>query len=80
MQPSQSAPFMSTYPLEPVLKDLFHRTASVSLKFVIVGGSIGGLAAAYNLIQAGHEALVLEASSGKEFVSLNNGIQFAKRG
>ncbi|KAL5514192.1 hypothetical protein ACEPAG_2280 [Sanghuangporus baumii] len=53
-----------SFPTKPVLNDLFHRKAAVSLDFLIVGGSIGGLACAYNLKQAGHNVRVLERSSG----------------
>lgn len=53
-----------SFPTRPVLDDLFHRKAAVRLDFLIVGGSIGGLACAYNLKQAGHNVRVLERSSG----------------
>lgn len=45
------------------------RKAYLSLRFVIVGGSIAGLACAYALREAGHQVLVLEQSDGKARVS-----------
>ena len=56
------------FPPSPVYSNLFHRTADVSLHFIVVGGSVGGLSAAYNLLQAGHTVHVLEKSSGFENV------------
>ncbi|EJD05380.1 FAD/NAD-binding domain-containing protein [Fomitiporia mediterranea MF3/22] len=58
-----------SFPTKPVLKDLFRRRASVSLDFLVVGGSIAGLACAYNLKQAGHNVRVLERSNGPGNVS-----------
>ena len=63
-------PAMS-FPEKPVLDDFFHRKAAVSLDFLVVGGSIGGLAAAYNLKQAGHNVRVLERSNGPGNVCAN---------
>lgn len=40
----------------------------VPLTFVIVGGSIAGLASAYALSLAGHRAIVLESTAGKRRV------------
>lgn len=54
-----------TFPTSPVLKDLFHRRSAVSLDFIVIGASIAGLSAAYNLKQAGHNVRVLEKSDGK---------------
>ncbi|EJD05385.1 FAD/NAD-binding domain-containing protein [Fomitiporia mediterranea MF3/22] len=53
------------FPTSPVYENLFHRRAAVTLDVVIVGGSIAGLSAAYNLKQAGHNVRVLEKSNGK---------------
>jgi salicylate hydroxylase len=39
------------------------RKAALSLKVIIVGGGLGGLAAAYCLGQAGHEITVVESAS-----------------
>ncbi|KAH7927839.1 FAD/NAD(P)-binding domain-containing protein [Leucogyrophana mollusca] len=44
--------------------DALNRRALLSLDFVIVGGSIAGLAAAYRLCKAGHKVRVLERASG----------------
>ncbi|EPQ56222.1 FAD/NAD P-binding domain-containing protein [Gloeophyllum trabeum ATCC 11539] len=41
------------------------RRASQSLSFIIVGGSISGLACAYTLSRAGHQVTVLEKGDGK---------------
>lgn len=41
----------------------------VSLRILVVGGSIGGLATAYALQKAGHDVVVLEQSDGKTRVS-----------
>lgn len=41
------------------------RKASVCLQFVIVGGSIAGLACAYTLLSAGHRVVVIERSATK---------------
>jgi len=60
---------MNPYPQSPVYENLFHRTAAVALDIIVVGGSIGGLAAAYNLVQAGHNVEVLEATDGTGPVS-----------
>lgn len=49
----------------PVTKNLFHRVAPVSLDIIVIGGGIEGLAAAYNLGQAGHNVRVFEKSDGK---------------
>ncbi|KII85133.1 hypothetical protein PLICRDRAFT_45272 [Plicaturopsis crispa FD-325 SS-3] len=38
--------------------------APLSLKFVVIGASISGIACAYALRQAGHDVLVLEATDG----------------
>ena len=38
----------------------FPQTATLPLNFIIVGGSIAGLACAYNLQKAGHKVRVLE--------------------
>lgn len=43
--------------------------ASVSLRFLIVGGSIAGLACAYALQTAGHHVIVLEKQDRKSRVS-----------
>lgn len=40
------------------------RTASLKLNFVVVGGSIGGLAAAFALSKAGHFVHVVERRDG----------------
>ncbi|KAI5121809.1 hypothetical protein M0805_009801 [Coniferiporia weirii] len=53
-----------SFPSAPVREDLFRRRAEVTLDFVVVGGSVAGLACAYNLKQAGHNVRVLERSSG----------------
>ncbi|KAF5328413.1 hypothetical protein D9619_013238 [Psilocybe cf. subviscida] len=37
----------------------------VSLRFIVVGGGISGLATATTLRKAGHEVLVLEKGGGK---------------
>ena len=47
-------------PNSPVRTNFFHRRAAVSLNVAVVGGSIDGLAAAYNLKQAGHKVRVFE--------------------
>ncbi|PPQ88184.1 hypothetical protein CVT25_005149 [Psilocybe cyanescens] len=39
---------------------------SVSLKFVVVGGGISGLATSYALARAGHKVILLEKSDGTE--------------
>ncbi|KDQ52199.1 hypothetical protein JAAARDRAFT_484802 [Jaapia argillacea MUCL 33604] len=39
--------------------------AALSIRFVIVGGGMAGLACAYTLSEAGHDVLVLEQSDGK---------------
>ncbi len=33
------------------------------LKFIVVGGSVAGLAAAYTLGKAGHQVVILEAAT-----------------
>ena len=58
-----------SFPSTPVLDNLFKRKAGVTLKFIVVGGSIGGLTCAYNLRQAGHVVHVLERSTGFQNVS-----------
>ncbi|KAF7352460.1 FAD-binding-3 domain-containing protein [Mycena venus] len=40
-------------------------SAPLSLRFIIVGGSISGLACGYVLRRAGHEVVILEKSDGK---------------
>ena len=57
------------FPTSPVHENLFHRKAAAALDFLVVGGSIAGLAAAYNLRQAGHRVRVLEKGDGKYDVS-----------
>ncbi|KAK7052232.1 FAD-binding-3 domain-containing protein [Favolaschia claudopus] len=42
------------------------RRAAVSLRVVVVGGGIAGIATAYTLQRAGHNVTVLERSSGSE--------------
>lgn len=64
-----------SFPSSPVYEDLFHRQAEESLKILVVGGSISGLSAAYNLKQAGHDVRVLEKSDGK--LKVRNFHQFA---
>lgn len=44
----------------PVTANFFHRRADTSLDILVVGGSIDGLAAAYNLKQAGHSVRIFE--------------------
>ncbi|KAF8816429.1 FAD/NAD(P)-binding domain-containing protein [Phlegmacium glaucopus] len=39
--------------------------AAVALKFIVVGGGISGIAAAYTLQKAGHHVLLLESSDGR---------------
>ncbi|KAH8110332.1 FAD/NAD-binding domain-containing protein [Phellopilus nigrolimitatus] len=51
------------FPATPVHENLFHRRAAVSLDIIVVGGSISGLSAAYNLRQAGHNVRVVERSN-----------------
>ena len=55
------------FPSAPVHSDLFHRAAHVSLHFIVVGASVGGLSVAYNLRQAGHSVRVLEKSPKSTF-------------
>jgi 2-polyprenyl-6-methoxyphenol hydroxylase-like FAD-dependent oxidoreductase len=43
----------------------------VSLDFVIVGGSVAGLASAFALRRAGHNCVVLEAQEGPRKVRRN---------
>jgi len=45
------------------------RKASIAIRFVVVGGSIAGLATAYALRTAGHDVVLLEQSDGKSRVS-----------
>jgi salicylate hydroxylase len=42
--------------------------APLSLKFIVVGGSISGLACGYLLRRAGHDVTILEKSDGKSKV------------
>ncbi|KAJ7686081.1 hypothetical protein B0H17DRAFT_1181304 [Mycena rosella] len=50
---------------------------SLSLKFIIVGGSISGLTAAYQLRDSGHEVIILDKTDGKTkfFHSIQTGIE-----
>ncbi|KAF5381767.1 hypothetical protein D9615_005435 [Tricholomella constricta] len=45
------------------------RSASVSVKVTVVGGSIAGVASAYTLQKSGHQVTVLERTDGKSWVS-----------
>ena len=47
------------------------RLAPLRLRFIIVGGSIGGLAAAFALARAGHRVQVLEKKDSLVKVSLS---------
>lgn len=40
------------------------RIAPLKLRFVVVGGSLGGLAVAYSLSRAGHSVHVIERKDG----------------
>jgi glycine/D-amino acid oxidase-like deaminating enzyme len=42
-------------------------TTSFALDFVVIGGSIGGLATAYFLQQAGHNVIILEKNKKSSF-------------
>ncbi|KAF8965779.1 hypothetical protein BDZ97DRAFT_755760 [Flammula alnicola] len=42
-----------------------HERAGITLKIVVVGGNIAGLAVAYALKRAGHDIVVIEKSDGK---------------
>jgi len=53
----------------PEPKPALRPRASLSLRFVIVGGSIAGLSCAYNLQRVGHSVLVLEQGDGEVKVS-----------
>ena len=46
------------------------RRAALSLRFIVVGGSVAGLSAAYALQTAGHQVLLLEQTNGKFNVSM----------
>ncbi|KAF4613286.1 hypothetical protein D9613_010799 [Agrocybe pediades] len=49
----------------PVDKIAHQDKAAISLKIVIIGGSVAGLATAYALRRAGHDVRVIEKSNGK---------------
>lgn len=59
----------------PVRENLFHRMASVALDVIVIGAGFEGLAAAYNLKQAGHNVRVFEKSDGRARVR----VEFTRR-
>ncbi|THH08949.1 hypothetical protein EW145_g2356 [Phellinidium pouzarii] len=61
------------FPSSPVHSDLLRRHAAVCLDIIVIGASIGGLSAAYNLKQAGHNVRVLEKSDGE--VKIKGGLR-----
>lgn len=69
-RPRVGRPTSMPFPATPVHENLFHRRAAVSLDIIVVGGSISGLSAAYNLRQAGHNVRVLERSNRELKVSI----------
>ena len=54
-----------SFPSAPVYENLFHRQSDVVLDVLVIGGSIAGLSAGYNLKQAGHNVRILEESDGQ---------------
>ena len=52
----------------------FPQRATLPLNFIVVGGSITGLACAYNLQAAGHTVRVLEKGDGVGTVCLHSNV------
>lgn len=55
------------------------RSGTLPLKFIIIGGSIAGLAAGYALRMGGHYVEILEQSDGTERVSTSCSVLLASR-
>lgn len=53
------------------------RIAPLKLRFVVVGGSLGGLAVAYSLARSGHSVHVVERKEGLVKVRMHLHSQFA---
>jgi len=51
---------------------LFSSSATCKLDFVVIGGSVGGLTAAYCLQEAGHNVVVLEKNKQDVFMVFFN--------
>jgi salicylate hydroxylase len=49
--------------------DIPKQTATIPLRVVVIGGNVGGVAAAYTLQAAGHSVVVVEKSDGQQPVS-----------